>query len=96
MVAPAAGGRRAPCHSFPAALGKKRISSFTDDGTISVGVAFGEGEGPVTLQGYATAAPTVTAFTGKAVTIAYDTTTKMFTVQITAAGTAATVAIAPQ
>jgi len=79
-----------------AALGKKRISSFTDDGTISVGVAFGEGEGPVTLQGYATAAPTVTAFTGKAGTIAYDTTTKLFTVQITAAGTAATVAIAPQ
>jgi hypothetical protein len=79
-----------------AAVGKKRISSFSDDGSISVGVAFGDGEDAVTLQGYAPAgAPTVTAFTGKAGAVAYDATTKLFTVPITGAGTAATVQIKP-
>jgi len=61
-----------------------------------MGVAFGDGEDAVTLQGYAPAgAPTVTAFTGKAGAVAYDATTKLFTVPITGAGTAATVQIKP-
>lgn len=78
-----------------AALGKKRVSSLSDDGTMSVGVSFGEGEGPVTLQGYAPAAPTVKALTGSAGDVAYNPTSKLFTVQITAAGTGATVLITP-
>ena len=60
-----------------------------------MGVAFGDGEGPVTLQDYAPAAPTVKALTGTAGAVSYDATTKLFTVSITAAGTAATVAITP-
>jgi hypothetical protein len=78
-----------------AALGRKRISSYTDDGTVTVGVAYGEGEETVTLQGYAPAAPTVTALTGQAGTVAYDATTKLFSVPVKAAGAAAIVQIKP-
>ena len=40
-----------------AAMGRKRLSSFRDDASISVGVSFGEGEESGTPQGYAPAAP---------------------------------------
>lgn len=78
-----------------AAVGKKRISSFSDDGSVSVAVAFGDGEGPITLQGYAAAMPTVRALSGQAGAVAYNSTTKRFTVQVTAAGSAATLLITP-
>ena len=78
-----------------ASVGKKRISSVSDDGTLSVSIAYGQGEGPVTLQGYAPAAPTVTATTGTAGTVSYSASTQRFTVQVTAAGTAAMIRITP-
>jgi hypothetical protein len=76
-------------------LGKKRIASFTDGNAITVNVAFGTGEGPVTLQGYAPKAPTVTATSGTVGTVAYSSSTQLFSVPVTAAGQAATIRIAP-
>src|SRR5262249_54804865 len=32
-------------------LGKKRVTQLSDDGTVTVGLAFASGEGPVTLRG---------------------------------------------
>jgi len=76
-------------------LGKKRISAFSDDGTIGATVQFATGEGPVTLQGYASKAPTVTATAGTVAPVAYNSSTQRFTVAVTAAGTSATIKITP-
>jgi hypothetical protein len=76
-------------------VGKKRISAFADDGTITATVQFASGEGPVTIQGYAAAAPTVTASSGTVGAVNYTASTQRFTVQVTAAGTSATIAIKP-
>jgi hypothetical protein len=56
---------------------------------------FGSGEGAITLQGYAPSAPTVTALTGTAGTVNYSSSTHLFTVSVTPAGTGATIRIAP-
>jgi len=76
-------------------LGKKRISAFTDDGTITATVQYATGEGPVTLQGMAAAAPTVSATSGTVGAVNYSASTQRFTVAVTAAGTSATVTIKP-
>src|ERR1044071_450230 len=47
-----------------AAVGKKRIATLSDDGAITANIQFGAGEGPIMLQGYAPAPPTVTATSG--------------------------------
>jgi hypothetical protein len=78
-----------------APLGTKRIASFTDDGAVTANVMFGSGEGAITLQGYAPSAPTVTALTGTAGTVNYSSSTHLFTVSVTPAGTGATIRIAP-
>jgi hypothetical protein len=76
-------------------MGKKRISAFTDDGTITATVQYATGEGPVTIQGYAAAAPTVTATAGTVGAVSYTASTQRFTVQVTASGTSATISIKP-
>lgn len=78
-----------------APLGTKRIASFSDDGTVAANVVFASGEGAITLQGYAPSAPTVTASTGSVGAVSYSSTTHLFTVPVTAAGTTATVHISP-
>jgi hypothetical protein len=42
-----------PIRGKIAPLGKQRIATFADDGTLAVTVKFAAGEGAVTLQGYA-------------------------------------------
>jgi hypothetical protein len=76
-------------------LGKKRIPAFADDGAITATVEYASGEGAVTLQGYAPAAPTVTATSGTVGAVSYNSSTQRFTVPVTASGTSATVRIAP-
>jgi hypothetical protein len=73
-------------------LGRKRIVSLTDDGSIHVTVAFAKGETYRTIIGYApSVAPTVTASNGAAARVSYDSATGRFeiAVQPGADGTAA-------
>ena len=76
-------------------VGKKRITAFTDDGAISATVEYASGEGAVTPQGYAPAAPTVTATSGTVGAVDYSASTHRFAVPATAADTSATIEIAP-
>jgi hypothetical protein len=78
-----------------APLGKKRVSDLTDDGGVTATIQFAAGEGAVTLQGFAPAAPTVAATSGTAGPISYSATTQRFTVPVTASGTLATIRLTP-
>ena len=76
--------------------GDQRIEHLSDSGQIAATVAFAAGEGPVTLHGYATAKPAVTASTGSVGAVAYSTATSLFSVVVTAAaGNQAVITIAP-
>ena len=78
------------------AHGDQRIEHLSDSGQIVTTVAFAAGEGPVTLHGYATAKPTVTASAGSVGAVTYNTTTRLFTVAVTAASSnQAVITIAP-
>ncbi|MFL5307636.1 MAG: hypothetical protein ACJ8F1_20620 [Polyangia bacterium] len=72
-----------------APLGSKRISDWSDNGTLSVSVAFAAGETSVTLTGYAASAPTATADTGTVGAVQYDATSKRFTLSVSPAGSSA-------
>ena len=74
-----------------AAAGKQRIATFSADGALTVTVQFAEGEGPVTLHGYAPSTPTVTAVSGTAGSVQYSAATQRFTVPVTAAGATGTI-----
>ena len=78
-----------------AALGKKRITTFSDDGTLTATVSFATGEGAITLQGYAPRAPTATATSGTVGAVTYSATTSRFTVAVTGASGSATVQLKP-
>jgi hypothetical protein len=70
-------------------LGKKRISQLSDNGTLSVSVAFASGETTVTLHGYAASQPTAAASSGAVGAVSWDSGTKMFTVPVTPSNGAA-------
>ena len=74
-----------------AAAGKKRISDWSDDGTLTVSVAFAAHETAVTLTGYAPTAPIATASTGSVSAVQYDTTQKRFTLAVMPSSGSATV-----
>jgi len=79
-----------------AALGKKRIATFSDDGTLTATVSFAPGEGAITLQGYAPKAPTATAVSGTVGPVTYSATTSRFTIAVTAAaGNSASLQLRP-
>ncbi len=59
-------------------LGKKRINSLIDDGTVQAAVSFAKNEDSVTLHGYAPAAPSVAASKGSVGVLTYDRSTKRF------------------
>ncbi|WP_394832441.1 hypothetical protein LVJ94_38625 [Pendulispora rubella] len=73
-------------------LGKKRVTHVADDGTLAVDLAFAASEGPVTLRGYAPTAPTAVASVGAVGPLTWDATSKLFTVSVTQANGAASVA----
>ena len=74
-------------------LGKKRISQLSDDGTLSVAVAFAPGETSVTLHGFAPSQPTASASAGSVGAVSWDVGTKLFTVQVTPSSGAAYIAM---
>ncbi|MCW2864447.1 MAG: Carbohydrate binding family 6 [Actinoallomurus sp.] len=75
-------------------LGKQRISSLSDNGTVHATVKFADGDGPVTLHGYSPNPVSVTAADGTADKISYDSSTHLFSVRITPGrGSAATVTV---
>jgi hypothetical protein len=63
-------------------LGKKRITSVSDRGTVQATVAFAPGEGAVTLQGYSPTSPRVEAGSGAAGPVTYDPATGIFSVEV--------------
>jgi hypothetical protein len=78
-----------------ASLGKARVAAASDDGRVHASIVFGAGETAVTLHGFASRAPTVTASLGGAVGTSWDGTTQRFTVTVTPVGQAASITIAP-
>jgi hypothetical protein len=75
-----------------ASIGRQRISTWSDDGTLTATIAFAAGE-TVTLQGYAPTAPTATASTGTVGPVTFDAAAKRFTVLVSPAGTTATIGL---
>jgi hypothetical protein len=64
-------------------LGRKRITSLSDDGSVHVSVSFAAGETSRTLFGFAPSAPTVTTSTGAAGEVSFDAATGIFSVDLT-------------
>jgi len=65
-------------------LGRKRIAALADDGTLEATIAFADGEPSRTLHGYSPSEPNVTAITGAIDSVAYDPSTQLFTVVVSA------------
>lgn len=65
-------------------LGSKRISSLSDDGTVSATVSFANHEGPVTLHGYAPSQPILTSTNGTISVVSYDPTLHSFSFTVSA------------
>jgi hypothetical protein len=63
-------------------LGKKRITRLSDSGTLEVAIAFAEGETARTLHGYAPAPPRASALKGASGPVDYDSSKKLFQVQV--------------
>jgi len=67
-----------------ASLGAQRIRTMSDDGhAVRATVRFAAGEDPVTLSGYAAAAPAATATYGSVRAVRYNARTHMFGVTVT-------------
>jgi len=77
--------------------GHKRISHLQDTGTtIQATVAFANGEGAVTLHGYAPSAPTVAASSGTVGGVSYNSSTHLFSFTASqGSGNAANITITP-
>jgi hypothetical protein len=65
------------------ALGKKRVSALTDDGTVQLTVAFAKGEASRTITGYSPMPPVVSAVEGAAGPVSWDRGTRLFHVVAT-------------
>jgi hypothetical protein len=63
-------------------LGKKRITSFSDDGVLRTTIAFAAGESQRTLQGYAPFLPEVQAEAGTVAKFRYDAASGLFSVDV--------------
>ena len=74
-------------------LGKKRVASESDDGTLAVHLVYAAGETSVTLHGYAASQPTATASVGSVGAVAWDSATKLFTVPVSPSSGAASISL---
>jgi hypothetical protein len=63
-------------------MGRKRVSSFGDDGIIHLTLAFAAGETARTVSVYAPAAPRLRVTDGNLISAAYDTSRQRFTVAL--------------
>ena len=59
-------------------MGKKRVSSLTDDGIVQLTVTFAKGDGVHTIEGYSPYEPIASVVSGNAGTMVYDPATKRF------------------
>ncbi|MEO6888104.1 MAG: carbohydrate-binding protein [Ktedonobacteraceae bacterium] len=76
--------------------GHKRMSHLADNGTIQATVAFANGEGAVTLSGYAPEQPHVSASQGAVGAVSYNPTTHLFSVAVSqGSGNTASITITP-
>jgi hypothetical protein len=66
-------------------MGKKRVPTVVDDGTVHLTLAFAAGETKRTIQGYAPFRPEASASGGTVGPVAYNRTTKRFQLPVTAA-----------
>lgn len=75
-------------------LGKKRVTAFEDDGTVSLTVAFAPGETSRTLRGYSPDAPLAAARSGSVGPVTYHPATRQFSLEVLpGAGGSATIQI---
>src|SRR5262249_6055956 len=63
-------------------LGKKRISTLSDDGAVHATVRFADGERAVRLHGYAPVSPEIVAIAGTLSAQTYDPRTHLFEVTV--------------
>ena len=78
------------------ALGHKRISHLSDNGTIQATLTFASGEGAITVHGYAPIRPGVSAVNGSVGPLSYDTTNHLFSFSVSAsADDVASIRISP-
>ena len=64
-------------------LGRKRIKALSDDGTVSLTIAFAAGESARIIEGYSPDAPAAVATAGAIGPLSYDSATKRFSVAAT-------------
>lgn len=76
-------------------LGRQRISSVNDDGSVHVGVVFAAAENAVTLSGYAARVPNATASIGTVATPSFDPSTGRFDVTVQPTNGSAEIEISP-
>jgi hypothetical protein len=69
--------------------GKKRITSFSDNGFVHFTVAFAGGETNVTLSGYAPSNPHMFSFDGMVGNLTYNAATHSFTINVSPGSSAA-------
>jgi hypothetical protein len=63
-------------------LGKQRIATVEDDGTLTATIKFARGEDVLTISGYAPHLPNLKALRGKLNSTAYDPQTKIFRARV--------------
>jgi hypothetical protein len=63
--------------------GDKRIAHLSDNGTVNTTIAFASNEHSVTVHGYAPTAPTASASDGSVGSVAYNSSTHLFSVTVT-------------
>lgn len=71
-------------------MGKKRIPEVSDDGAVSLTIAFAEGEGSRVIQGYSPERPRISVRDGRVEAVTYDRRNHLFQVTVApgAGGTA--------
>ncbi|MGH2497632.1 MAG: hypothetical protein ACRDIV_23260 [Ktedonobacteraceae bacterium] len=75
-------------------LGKKRITTLTDTGSVQATITFAAGETSLTMYGYAPTQPNVTASDGATGPVTYNSVTGLFSYPVTPGGdNAATVSM---
>ena len=63
-------------------LGKQRITSVADDGTLRAGISFGLGENVVLIHGYSPTPPSVAADHGSTGPVTYDSASGLFGIPV--------------
>jgi hypothetical protein len=63
-------------------LGKKRIAQLVDTGTVHATITFVSAETALTMRGYSPTAPTVAASDGSVGSVNYNSSTRLFSFNV--------------